>query len=309
MTNTNIKQIFTESGLVELKSHSITKDCADLLTDLYRAGTSLKLIPRSQSDVQVVSTAESYLAFDETAQKGLVLISDLISNSIATAAKSSRLVVASLYDIAKHLQSFHKLLSNSFIQRSIREVLGTQTLAMHKDSVGMRIDLPGEHMFLTNLHQEFHSYPFALNAAVLWIPLTRINRTHGTLAFYPRPHFCYPFPFESDISKQDSMLAEGRLQEAQKVGELIVTSAELGPTKSLDTEPGGCYIFSALLPHQSVMAKPESTLARLTCQARFFDLNDPFFAWKHQRGTPWSGLKRPSEAWELWKEWLHVQSD
>lgn len=299
---TKIRQIFAESGLVELKSLSITRDCADMLIDLFRAGIRLRLLPAAQPEIQVVNTAMSYLAFDETAQKGLVLIADLMSNLIAKAAARNRQDIASLYDLAKHLQSFHKLLANSVIQLNMREVLGTETLAMHKDSIGMRIDLPGEHTQLTNLHQEFHSFPFALNAAVLWIPLTRINRIHGTLAFYPRPHLSVPLPFEGDTKKQDLMLSEGRLQEAQKAGDLIITSTELGPTRFLDTEPGSCYIFSALLPHESVMAKPDSTLARLTCQARFFDLNDSFFLWKQQLGMPWSGLKRPSEAWQLWKE-------
>lgn len=144
------------------------------------------------------------------------MIADAVSSLVFNSAKVSRRGIADLYDIAKHLSSFHKLLSNPIIQSSLHEILDAKTLLLGKDSVGVRMDLPEEDSQLTGLHQEFHSFPFALNSAVLWIPLTRISQHYETLAYYSRPHSSNPIPFIGDTAKQDEMLKEGRLQEAQK---------------------------------------------------------------------------------------------
>lgn len=296
---------FADTGLIAVTSLAIVRDCARLLVDLYRTGIQLQLLSANAGGEQVLGTSLSLLEADETAQRGLIMVSDLVATEVYRSSCLSRRDVSSLYDLAKHLQSFHQLLANEDVQARLREVLKTDTLMMHKDSVGMRIDLSNETEQLTELHQEFHSFPFGINGAVLWVPLTRISRFHGTLTYYPRPHLSDPIPFYGDPAEQDRLLAAGRLQEAQKIGGLQVREEDLGPAQYLEAEPGQCYIFSAVLPHASVLADPAAKLARLTCQARFFDINDPFMAWKHRSGNMWEGLKRPLDGWRFWKEYLN----
>jgi hypothetical protein len=294
---------FDKNGLIAVTSASIVQDCARLLFDLYRTGIQLGILPVQKENKQLLGSVADMLGQDSTAQQGLLILSDLVAAEVHRSALLNRRNVSNLYDCAKHLQSFHQLLANDYVQYRLREVLKTSTLMLHKDSVGMRIDLPNESAQLTKLHQEFHSFPFGLNGAVLWVPLTRISRFHGTLAYYPRPHLSNPIPFEGDASEQDRLLAQGRLQEAQKTGDLKVKPEELGVVQYLDAEPGQCYIFSAVLPHVSVPADTSAEIARLTCQARFFDIHDPFLAWKHLRGSMFDGLKQPLVSWRLWKEY------
>ncbi len=274
-----------------------------MLIDLYRVGIQLQLLPATEYGAAVIASTVRSMNHEQTAQEGLVSIANFMAGLIFQVAKNHRNHVASLYDLAKHLQAFHKLLANADISRATRDVLATEALLMHKDSVGMRIDLPNEEVQLTKLHQEFHSFPFGINAAVMWVPLTRISRFNGTLSFYPRPHPSDPIPFYGDVSEQDRLLDKGRPQEAQKAGKLQISSAELGPVNWLEAEPGQCYLLSAVLPHASVPANPSAEVARLTCQARLFDVNDAFLAWKHRGGNLWNGLKRPSEGWQLWKDY------
>ena len=301
MPSSNVR--FSDIGLVSITSLSIVRDCARLLVDLYFTGIQLSLLSANSQSERMMGVSLSLLESDETAQQGLVMLSDLVAAEIYCCSHLNRLNVASLYDLAKHLQSFHSLLANKDVQARLREVLKTDGLMMHKDSVGMRIDLPNEIGQLTELHQEFHSFPFGINAAVLWVPLTRISRFHGTLAYYPLPHLSEPFPFDGDPAEQSRLLAKGRMQEAQKIGGLQVSEEDLGAIQYLEAEPGQCYIFSASLPHSSLLADPTAEFARLTCQARFFDTRDPFMAWKHGKGIMWEGLKNPSDAWKFWQEY------
>jgi len=306
---TPLQDQFLRTGIVEISSPTIVRDCGELLLDLYWAGTQLALLPTTDVSTRKAIQSQGLLCSDATAIEGLVDISDLIAKLVFQAAAVNRPSVARLYDIAKHLQSFHKLLSNEFVQTKLREVLMTETLLMHKDSVGIRIDLPTELEQLTELHQEFHSFPFAANAAVLWIPLTRIDSHSGTLAFYPRPHSSEPIAFHGDSLIQEQLLSEGRFQEAQKSGKLLASEDTIGTASSLEAEAGQCYILSTMLPHLSVEADSVAQTARLTCQARFFDLNDSFLSWKSRRKDLWSGLKRPTEGWKLWQEFMSVRRD
>ena len=298
-----LREKFSETGLVSITSPSIVRDCATLLYDLWSAGVHLQLLPINKSDAALIANAMETLNNEERAQEGLLVISDFISTLIFKHAKEHRGNISRLYDLAKHLQSFHSLLANSCIQRHMRDVLDSLSLLMHKDSVGIRMDLPNEEAQLTKLHQEFHSFPFGINAAVLWVPLTRIGRYSGTLSYFPRPHLSDPIPFSGDTDQQDRLIVEGRLQEAQKTGGLETNTNYLGQIQYLETKPGQCFIFSAVLPHSSVPADSMAKTARLTCQARFFDLNDPYFVWKHRSGTLWDGLKRPTVGWQYWKDY------
>jgi hypothetical protein len=298
-----LNEQFAKTGLISVTSTSILQDCAQLLLDIYRAGIQLQLLTVQKKSEQALEAVLKLLAEDKTAKQGLTMLSDLVAADVYITSLLNRRNISDLYDLTKHLQSFHRLLANDYLQSCLRKVLNTRELMLHKDSVGMRVDLPKETAQLTELHQEFHSFPFGLNAAVLWVPLTRISRFHGTLAYYPRPHLSNPLPFEGDESEQDRLLAEGRRQEAQKAGGLKASAEELGIMQYLDAEPGQCFIFSAVLPHASVCADSSSEMARLTCQARFFDIYDPFLAWKHRAGSMFDGLKQPLVGWRQWQKY------
>jgi hypothetical protein len=94
-------------------------------------------------------------------------------------AKYDRSLLATIYDAVKFLPAFHQFYSSSELINCIKKLLNTDMALLHKDSVGIRIDLHQETRNLTNIHQEFHSFPFALNSLVIWCPLTSVNRYKG----------------------------------------------------------------------------------------------------------------------------------
>ena len=293
---------FRKNGWTSHTSASILQDCGVLLADLYHVAQTTGLLDVCVGDKANISELYSKAKARCLTPAELHSLSEVVSSAFFARSKTNREKVSAIYDLAKHLQAFHALLDNPDIQSSVRKLLGTETVFVHKDSVGIRIDIPREETQLTELHQEFHSYPFGTNGLVIWLPLTRIDLEHGTIGFFERPHDSAPFPFIGDQNEQARLTALGRFQEAQKIGQLQLNRKTLGERRLIEAEPGHCYFFSAVLPHESVPATPECERVRITCQARLFDPHDPFFIWKMQQQKFWQGLKNPIVGWALWEE-------
>jgi len=292
-------QHFQNQGWGVLASPSIVRDVADLLHQLHASGRRLGLLSESPGGDRVIDSLHRAARTGDG--EALSMLSDQIAMLIHARGVQRRAEVGILYDLAKHLRSFHALLANNDIAEAVGRLLGSTNVMVHKDSVGMRIDLPGEAAQLTALHQEFHSFPFGTNGLVLWIPLTRIDGFNGTICFHPQPHASAPYAFEGNPKDCARLHALGRHQEAQKTGRLVIPEGTLGDPVYLEAPIGNCYFMSAMLPHESVPANRRATTARLTCQARLFDVDDPFLAWKAAQGSLMAGLKSPFDAWELWK--------
>ena len=230
-------------------------------------------------------------------EEGIAAKSALLSERIGQFAKQDRQKLSFVYDGIKNLPAFHAFYSNETMIKHCRALLASPDVLVIKDSVGIRIDLPDEDQQLTTMHQEFHSFPYALSGLVVWTPLTDVDLTRGTLAIWDQTHrdVCR---YDGDQARIDALLSEGRLQEAQKVGQLQLPE-NLGDPLNVQARAGDVFFMSALELHQSVAASGSSG-ARLTCQFRVFDYSDPFFLWKSRNHRFNDGLKEPIGAQNMY---------
>lgn len=226
--------------------------------------------------------------------------SSYLSQTLFEFSCLDRSKISFIDDAVKNLPSFHGLYSSPALIQKCRTVLKSEKLITIKESAGIRIDLPNEVKQLTNIHQEFHSFPFSLNGLVVWIPLTRVNSETGTLKLYERSHngVC---TYKGDNHQIEALLKENRMQDAQKQGSLEV-AGRLSAPKIIDANVGDVFIMSALTLHESFPGSAQNS-ARLICQIWIFDYDDPFFKWKTKRYKLDQGLKQPIIAQGLYDEY------
>ena len=227
------------------------------------------------------------------------LKSDYLSTSLARFAKVDRKRLSFVYDGIKNLSTFHSFYANENLLSACKQILNSQKIITIKDSVGIRIDLPGENTQLTEIHQEFHSFPFSLSGLVVWVPLTTVNSDKGSIKLYEDSHKMI-YNYRGNHHEINSLIEEGRLQEAQKVGGLVLPN-NFGKAMILDAGIGDILVMSASTLHESVAGQNKS-LARVTCQLRVFDYCNDFFLWKSKKYKFNEGLKQPSISQSLYEE-------
>lgn len=245
----------------------------------------------------------SHFVFDENLPVGLSLSekSDLLSDCMLNFSLRDRKKLSFVYDGIKNLPSFHAYYSDVELIDVCRRLVNSKRLITIKDSVGIRIDLPNEDAQLTKIHQEFHSFPYSLSGLVVWTPLTDVDARRGTLCIRPgsHKHVCR---YEGDHRKIEALLKAGRLQEAQKIGNLLIPDADTEPV-IVEAKAGDVFFMSALTLHESVPAE-DASAARVTCQLRIFDYNDPFHRWKSNYHRFNDGLKQPAETQSMYERYL-----
>jgi len=227
------------------------------------------------------------------------LKSDYLSASLARFAKVDRKRMSFVYDGIKNLGTFHSFYANQHLLIACNQILNSQKLITIKDSVGIRIDLPEENNQLTEVHQEFHSFPYSLSGLVVWVPLTTVNLDNGSIKLYENSHKTI-FKYNGDYDEINSLIEKGKLQEAQKVGGLVLPS-NLDEPMILDASIGDIFIMSVGTLHESVAGQTKD-LARVTCQLRVFDYCNDFFLWKSQNYRFNEGLKQPIISQKLYEE-------
>ena len=248
----------------------------------------------------ILSFSHDVYRCDIPVLRGLEEKGDYLACAVARFAALDRKRMSFVYDGLKNLPSFHKLYSSTALLSRAEEFLDSNKLLVIKDSVGIRIDLPGEVDQLTDTHQEFHSFPYSVSGLVVWCPLTRVSRQLGTVALWENTHKTV-LRFDGNRKRIEELRSAGRFQEAQKQGALRLPD-DLGQPLLIEANVGSIFFMTALTLHKSVPTQLDN--ARVTCQLRAFDYAHDFFSWKSQRYGFNYGLKQPLEAQELVDEWV-----
>ena len=225
--------------------------------------------------------------------------SSYLSEIVAEFSIKDRTKVSYVYDAIKNLPSFHSLYAHPTLLNTCRTILNSRKILTLKDSVGIRIDLPRETQQLTNIHQEFHSFPYGLEGLVVWLPLTPVNEQNGTIKLFEGSNKEL-FEFSGDRLGINSLIGQNRFQEAQKVGKLHIGDEGQSP-KIITAEVGEILIISATTLHASHPSEKQR-FARLTCQFRVFNYSEEFFLWKSENYSFNEGLKQPIAGQELYNE-------
>ena len=90
-----------------------------------------------------------------------------------------RSVGSAVYDAAKLIPAFLRLLASGKNERLFAAMRDTDLVGIGAASFGIRIDNPGEEQFRSQWHQEFLYQPQSLDGLVFWSPLVEIEKTMG----------------------------------------------------------------------------------------------------------------------------------
>ena len=179
----------------------------------------------------------------------------------------NRAIGGDVYDAAKLIPAFHRLLSSDKNERLFRELRVTDLAGIGAASFGIRIDNPREEQFRSHWHQEFLYQPQSLDGLVFWSPLVNIEESMGPMQICIGSH-------------QDGLCVYRKGGKyADKPGAYKIGLAdEEGTVSRHETtapllKPGDLLILDYLTLHQSGFNV--SMRSRWSMQFRLFNFRDP----------------------------------
>jgi len=92
---------------------------------------------------------------------------------------SDRELGGAVYDAAKLIPPFIRLLASTKNESLFRALRGTDLAGIGAASFGIRIDNPNEEKYRSHWHQEFLFQPQSLDGVVFWSPLAEVTQTMG----------------------------------------------------------------------------------------------------------------------------------
>jgi len=146
---------------------------------------------------------------------------------------------AFLYDNTRHLSSVRALQGNKNIMAFIHKIGFSSLIAAGEPTV--RVDLANkkEAIYLRNLHQDLRGIR-SKDCYTVWIPLTKVSDTHGTIEIYEGSHkkgiYNFKTTFNNEIDDQKAVVDKfKKVRIKANIGDVI--------------------IFNSLILHRSVLGK------------------------------------------------------
>ncbi|KGF69320.1 hypothetical protein LL06_11500 [Hoeflea sp. BAL378] len=172
-----------------------------------------------------------------------------------------------VYDLAKQIPSFLRLISSETSEALFRELRGTDHAGIGAASYGIRIDNPNEDKFRSHWHQEFLFQPQSIDGIVFWTPLAPVRDDMGAVIILPKSHKDGLCVYSKGTTYADKVGAYqiGIHDEAA----VVAKYEQVAPL----TEPGDLLIMDFLTIHGS--GENRSARSRWSIQSRFFNYNDP----------------------------------
>ena len=179
-----------------------------------------------------------------------------------------------VYDMAKNLVAFQRLIVNERLAGLYRELRGAELAGTAPGANGVRIDRPGDDRRLAPWHQEFQYQFRSLDGVTFWIPLVPVSADMGPVVLARGSHLAGPEPFVDPSADGTAEMASGAYGALRIAGEeTIAQRYELcAPT----SEPGDLFAFDFLTLHAS--HPNNGNRARWTVQIRYFNFGEPFGA-------------------------------
>ena len=179
-----------------------------------------------------------------------------------------------VYDAAKHLLSFHRLLCEEKHETVMRQLRPDSHPAVASGGYGIRIDNPGEDKYRAYWHQEYPSQLRSINGLVFWSPLVQMTEDLGPVLFCLESHKLGVCKVSFDEDDSRSGAYKVRLVDEQQ---LIAKFEVVAPLLS----PSDVVVVDYLTLHAS--GKNRSARSRWSMQFRYFDFADPIgnsIGWK-----------------------------
>jgi hypothetical protein len=182
-------------------------------------------------------------------------------------AKDRRLV-GQLYDAAKQIPGFVRLLASDKHQALFDKLRGPSLPAIAAGGQGIRIDLPAEERYRAPWHQDYPNQLRSLDGLVLWAPLRHVTPDLGPVEFCLGSHRDGPRRVVmGDPANPDKTGAYAMLLHEEEA--VVSAYGKQTPLAML----GDLLVFDYLVIHRS--GSNESRFARWSMQMRYFNFTDP----------------------------------
>ena len=179
-----------------------------------------------------------------------------------------RRLVGRLYDAAKQIPGFVRLLASEKHEALFGSLRGTCVPGVAAGGQGIRIDLPGEERYRAPWHQDYPNQLRSMDGLVLWAPLRDVTPDLGPVEFCIASHCDGPRRVVmGDPANPDKRGAYAMLLHEE---ESVVGAYEKQTPLS---QVGDLLVFDYLLIHRSGFNN--SAYARWSMQMRYFNFRDP----------------------------------
>lgn len=179
----------------------------------------------------------------------------------------NRAIGGEVYDAAKLIPAFHRLLCSKKNEQLFNELRGTDLAGIGAASFGIRIDNPREEQFRSHWHQEFLFQPQSLDGLVFWSPLVAIEENMGPVQICVGSHrggLCV-YRRGDKYADKPGAYQIGLADEKNAVARYTIAAPLVGP--------GDLLILDYLTLHQSGFNVSERS--RWSMQFRLFNFRDP----------------------------------
>jgi hypothetical protein len=172
-----------------------------------------------------------------------------------------------VYDAAKLIPAFHRLLCSEKNEQLFGELRGTDLAGIGAASFGIRIDNPREEQFRSHWHQEFLFQPQSLDGLVFWSPLVPVEENMGPVQICvgSQRHGLCIYRRGDRYANKPGAYQIGLADEAATVARYEIVAPLVAP--------GDLLILDYLTLHQSGYNVSERS--RWSMQFRLFNFRDP----------------------------------
>jgi hypothetical protein len=179
-----------------------------------------------------------------------------------------------VYDMAKNLVTFQRLIVDERLAGLYRALRGTALAGTAPGSNGVRIDRPGDDRRAAPWHQEFQYQFRSLDGMTFWIPLVPVVAEMGPVVLARGSHRGGVEPLIDTLGTGEADMASGAY------GALRVPDEATIPQRfelcAPESRPGDLFAFDFLTLHAS--GANTGTRARWTVQIRYFNFSDGYGA-------------------------------
>ena len=192
-----------------------------------------------------------------------------IHEKVMRLKRIDRKVLASVYDAMRKLTGFWSLVGSPKIQSVVSQLLQAETTGVAFRGAGIRLDIPGEDEWRSAWHQEYHSQMSAMNALVAWFNLVPVTHDMGPVRIAEGSHALGLLP----VRCHDPLNTGKNYTQTFEIEDVEAIAGQY-PQVAYETEIGDVVFLDFFLLHESGHNVSEGK-TRITCQVRYFDMNDP----------------------------------
>lgn len=177
-----------------------------------------------------------------------------------------------VYDMAKNLVAFQRLIVSERLAGLYRALRGTALAGTAPGSNGVRIDRPGDDRRAAPWHQEFQYQFRSLDGITFWIPLVPVTNAMGPVVLARGSHRNGVEPLIDTSGSGEADMANGAYGALRLPDEASIPQRfELFAPES---RPGDVFAFDFLTLHAS--GANVGDRARWTVQIRYFNFSDAY---------------------------------